>query len=169
MANRHLPELTSRGTPSRPRPEVALTGEGRRLLAERVRLLQVTVGDLADGLQDPERRADIVEAYERAARELLRLQVLVDSAATLDSLPEDPREVILGDHVSIRLDDGSEETYVLVNGVEAVVDDSRISVESPLGQALLGRRVGETVEVEVPVGSYRCTVVSATRLTSGPS
>ncbi len=148
MASRRPLELTSRATPSR--PEVALTAEGRRLLEERIRLLQATVDDLGEGLHDPERRADIVEPYQRAARELVRLQALVDSAATLDNLPDDPRRVELGDHVSIRLDDGTEETYVIVHGVEAVVDDDRISVESPLGQALLGRSVGDTVNLVVP-------------------
>jgi transcription elongation factor GreA len=161
MASRRPPELTRRATP--PQPEVALTAEGRRLLEERIGLLQATVADLGEGLHDPERRADVVEAYQRAARELNRLQALVEGAAVLDSLPDDPRRVELGDHVSIRLDDGTEETYVIVHGVEAVVDDARISVESPLGQALLGRSVGDTVEVTVPVGSYRCTVLSATR------
>ncbi len=154
---------TRRPARTQPPPAVALTGDGRRLLEERIHLLQMTVADLGDGLQDSERRADIVEGYERAVHELLRLQALVENAATLDNLPDDPRQVELGDHVSIRLDDGAEETYVVVHGVEAVVDDARISVESPLGQALLGRRVGDTVEVAVPVGSYRCTICSASR------
>lgn len=162
--------MASRPSRTQPPPEVALTGDGRRMLEERIHLLQVTVADLGDGLQDSERRADVVEGYERAVRELVRLQALVDNAATLDNLPDDPRQVELGDHVSIRLDDGTEETYVVVHGVEAVVDDARISVESPLGQALLGRRVGDTVEVAVPVGSYRCTIFSASRrLTEGAS
>jgi transcription elongation GreA/GreB family factor len=50
-----------------------------------------------------------------------------------------------------------------VHAEEAVVDDARISVDSPLGRALLARRVGETVEVAGPGGSYRCTILSATR------
>ena len=126
-------------------------------------MLEVSVADLGDGLHDPERRADVVEAYQRAAHELVRLRALLESASVLDDLPDDPRRVDLGDHVSIRLDDGTEETYVIVLGVEAVVDDARISVESPLGQALLGRRVGDTVEVAVPAGCYRCTILSAKR------
>ena len=167
MRSRRSPELASRAAPPSPRtspsPDAALTAEGRRLLEERIRLLQVTVADLRDGLHDPERRADVFEAYQRTASELARLRALLDSAATLDDLPDDPRRVDLGDRVSIRLDDGTEETYVIVHGVEAMVDDIRISVESPLGQALLGRRVGDTVEVAVPAGSYRCTILSATR------
>ena len=73
----------------------------------------------------------------------------------------------LGDRVAIRLDDGSEESYVVVHRVEAAVDDGRISAESPLGRALLGRHVGEAVEVAVPGGSYRCTILTASRRAAG--
>ena len=143
--------------------DASLTTEGRRLLEERIDVMKVAVAELADGLDDPERRQDVVEAYQRATRDLAQLQALLDTAATLDDVPDDPEHVDLGDRVSIRLEDGTEETYVIVHGAEAVVDDARISVESPLGQALLGREVGETVEVAVPARPYRCTVLSANR------
>jgi transcription elongation GreA/GreB family factor len=65
--------------------------------------------------------------------------------------------------VSIGLDDGTEESYFVVHAQEAVVDDARVSVDSPLGRALLGRNVGETVEVAGPGGSYRCTILAASR------
>ena len=45
--------------------------------------------------------------------------------------------------------------------------DGRISAESPLGRALLGRHVGEAVEVAVPGGSYRCTILTASRRAAG--
>jgi transcription elongation factor GreA len=149
--------------PTSPPAGAALTVEGRRLLEERVDLLETAVAELDDALRDPDRRADVVEAYQRAAGEVAELRALLCNAAVLDDLPDDPRRVDLGDHVSIRLDDGTEETYVVVHRAEAVVDDARISVESPLGQALLGRGVGDTVEVAVPAGPYRCTILSATR------
>jgi transcription elongation GreA/GreB family factor len=40
----------------------------------------------------------------------------------------------------------------------------RISVRSPLAQALLGHRVGEEVEVAAPTGPYRCRILAAERL-----
>jgi transcription elongation factor GreA len=84
-------------------------------------------------------------------------------AGTVEDVPDDPTIVELGDAVTIRLDDGTEETYFVVDAAEAPVDDERISEYSPLGRALLGRRVGEMVDVEVPSGSYRCLITRAAR------
>lgn len=70
---------------------------------------------------------------------------------------------VLGDTVTIHLTNGAPETYIIVHPLEAPVDDRRISVESPLATALLGRHVGDDVEVSVPGGSYRCTILSAQR------
>ena len=158
---------TTSPAPSTARQEMALTTEGRRLLEERIAAMAIVLADLADGLQDPERRDGVVEPYQRTARELEQLRALLDGAATLDDLPDDPRRVDLGEHVSIRLEDGAEETYVVVHRVEAVVDDARISMESPLGRALLGREVGDSVEVSGPAGPYRCTILSASRCAPG--
>ena len=142
---------------------IPLTGEGRRLLEERLRLLRFTVAELSEGLHDPERRVDVIEGYQRATRELTRLESLLAEADTLDDLPDNPFRVDLGDRVSIGLDDGTEESYFVVHAEEAVVDDARVSVDSPLGRALLGRNVGDTVEVAGPGGSYRCTILTASR------
>ena len=149
--------------PTRSAGGIPLTGEGRRLLEERLRLLRLTVAELGEGLHDPERRVDVVEDFQRATRELARLESLLAEAETLDDLPDNPLRVELGDRVSIGLDDGTEETYFVVHAEEAVVDDARVSVDSPLGRALLGRRVGETVEVAGPGGTYRCMVLAASR------
>jgi len=149
-----------------PSERAYLTKDGRRLLEERVQLLTSTVEELQAALEDPERRADSVEGYHRAAQELARLGSLLDKSGTVEDVPDDPQVVELGDTVTILLDDGTEETYIVVHPVEAATEHRRISVDSPLGQALLGQRVGETIEVPVPRGSYRCTVLSALRHTS---
>jgi transcription elongation factor GreA len=140
-----------------------LTEEGRRLLDERVRALAAAVAQLQRALDDPQSRADTVEEYRRSTQELERLRSLLESAAGIDDVPDDPAVVELGDTVTIRLDAGTEETYIIVDASEAPVQDERISVQSPLGQALLGNRVGDTVEVITPAGSYRCTILSASR------
>jgi hypothetical protein len=48
-------------------------------------------------------------------------------------IPDDPTLVAIGDTVTIRLGDGNEETYVLVDAAEAAIDDRRISFDSPSG------------------------------------
>ncbi|HEX4981541.1 MAG TPA: GreA/GreB family elongation factor [Ilumatobacteraceae bacterium] len=140
-----------------------LTEQGRRLLEERIRVLEATVEELHGALDDPELRADSIDGYQRAVRELASLRYHLDSAGAIEDIPDDPGIVELGDTVSIRLDDGTEETYIIVHAVEAPVEDHRISIESPLGRALLGHNVGDTVEVPVPAGSYGCRILSADR------
>jgi transcription elongation factor GreA len=60
--------------------------------------------------------------------------------------------------------------FLVVDPIEAPLDDLNISVESPLGQALVGRRVGEQVEVDAPAGRFRCRIVTTGRhQTAAPS
>jgi transcription elongation factor GreA len=140
-----------------------LTQDGRRLLEERIQSLERTVAELHSALDESERSADTVESHHQAARELDHLRSLLTSAEAIEDIPDDPRVVELGDTVTIRLDDGAEETYIVVHPAEAPVEDQRISAESPLGDALLARQVGETIEVPGPAGSYRCEILRATR------
>jgi transcription elongation GreA/GreB family factor len=140
-----------------------LTEDGRRLLEERIRTLESTVDTLHDAVADPERTEEMVLDYQRTTQEIARLRSLLQSAATVEDGPDDPHVVELGDTVTIRLDDGAEETYIVVHAAEAGFEDQRISAESPLGHALLGRRIGERVEVKVPPGSYECVILSASR------
>jgi transcription elongation GreA/GreB family factor len=59
---------------------------------------------------------------------------------------------------------------LMVDPIEAPLDDLNISVESPLGQALIGRRVGDQVEVDAPDGRFRCRILSTGRQqTAAPS
>jgi transcription elongation factor GreA len=60
--------------------------------------------------------------------------------------------------------------FLVVSPIEAPLDDLNISVESPLGQALIGRRVGDQVEVDAPDGRYRCRILTTARhQTAAPS
>lgn len=140
-----------------------LTEEGRRLLEDRVRELEERVRALREAVEERDRSNEVVESYHRAATELERVREFLESAAPVEAVPDNPRIVEVGDRVAIRLADGAEEEYVIVHALEAAVDDLRISVESPLAQALLGRDVGAEIVVEVPTGSYRCTILRADR------
>lgn len=61
-------------------------------------------------------------------------------------------KVSLGSKVTVTSDKGHSLTYHIVGKYEANPIDQKISDESPLGQALLGKKVGEKVEYEAPVG-----------------
>lgn len=66
----------------------------------------------------------------------------------------------LGSKVILKID-GGEEEYQIVGSREANPSERKISDESPIGQALLGKKVGETVEVEAPDGkiNYKIKVI----------
>jgi transcription elongation factor GreA len=70
---------------------------------------------------------------------------------------------VLGDTVNVYFPDGESDRYIIVDPLEAPLDDRRISSDSPLGRALLGRHVGEVVEVHAPDGRCRCRIESAER------
>jgi transcription elongation factor GreA len=145
---------------------VILTHQGRRLLAERAQQLQRQVlPELRAALDDRDRDGRVDADYERAADELRRLSWLVEHAAHAEDLPDDPARVELGETVTVQVDGGAPERFLIVHPVEAPLDDTRISAESPLARALLGRRIGEHVRVAAPSGAYRCRILAAERAT----
>lgn len=148
--------------------QVMLTREGRRLLSERVRVLRVEVlPQLRAALEDPERDGR-VDAEFRAVEELRRLTWVVDHAAIAEDVVGEPAVVELGTVVTVGVGEGVLERFLIVHPIEAPLDDLRISVRSPLAQALLGRRVGEEVEVAAPSGPYRCRIVAVEGPPVGP-
>ena len=61
----------------------------------------------------------------------------------------------IGSTVKVAGPDGDEQTYTIVGRTEADASRGRISNESPVGKALLGRRVGDEIKVVAPGGSMK--------------
>jgi transcription elongation factor GreA len=146
-----------------PEPEAAvvvLTSEGQRRLAVRAAWLATELVPRLAHNQDGWASGE----YERAVNELAHLTRILGQARTTHELPpEDPGIVELGDEVVVEFAAGDAERFLVVDPIEAPLDDLRISVESPLAQALIGRRVGEQVEVDAPAGRYRCRILTTGR------
>lgn len=85
-----------------------------------------------------------------------RLRALLDGAEVLG--PAGAEHVALGAEVRFRPEHGPERTVVIVTPDEVGVVPAAISAASPLAQALLGARVGDVVELELPRGSEELTV-----------
>ena len=141
-----------------------LTMQGRQRLTERLdRLRREVLPEMLEAFSDRRRDGETVLEYERVLAEVSRLELLLASAEALENRPDDPAVVELGDLVTLELDSGEIERFLVVDPAEAALDDLRISAESPLARALMDRRVGDVVEVHGPGGSYRCRVLGATR------
>jgi transcription elongation factor GreA len=73
----------------------------------------------------------------------------------------DTERVGIGTKVKLmNLEDDEEAEYIIVGSAEAEPAEHKISYESPVGKALLNKRVGDEVEIKVPAGVVRYRVVS---------
>ena len=137
---------------------VVLTTEGRQLLTERLDdIQQRRMAELQPHLMGPERDERDVAIFETLLLEAAELEGLLAEADTLE-LTRDPDTVQLGARVRIAFPDGANEWVRPVHPAEATVDSERISIDSPLAQALQGAKVGDVVSVSAPTGSWECRI-----------
>ncbi|MBI2940393.1 MAG: transcription elongation factor GreA [Chloroflexi bacterium] len=156
---------------------VFLTAEGRIKLAEELSyLVEVKRPGVADRIRAAKEFGDTTDDadFEEAKNEqafiegrILTLEKMLSHAVIIE---HDSRHdvVRLGATVTVAFQsgdpdvngDGDTARYTIVGSAEANPLAGRISNESPVGQALLGRRVGEAVDVRVPAGTVRFQVVS---------
>ena len=73
---------------------------------------------------------------------------------------DDDGAIVVGSQVTVRDADGEMDSYVIVPPGTGDPRAGRISPDSPLGAALLGRRAGDDVDVQAPAGAWRATVVT---------
>ncbi|MBA4066867.1 MAG: transcription elongation factor GreA [Isosphaera sp.] len=149
---------------------VPMTREGYdKLKAEldrlrNVEMLEITkrvaaareMGDLSENAEYHAAREDqgILQARVNDLSDRLARAVIIDPS----NLPKDT--VVFGSKVRVvDLDVDEEETYELVGPGQENPDKGRILSSSPIGQGLLGRKKGETVEIPVPRGTIRFKVL----------
>jgi transcription elongation factor GreA len=123
----------------------------RREVAERIKQA-LDFGDISENseYEDAKNEQGFIEGRILAIEKMLRnVRIIDDQEVTLT-------EVGLGSKVTLLdVETGEQFEYSIVGSAEADPFNSRISNESPVGKALLGRKVGEEIEVKVPVGVLR--------------
>ena len=140
-----------------------LTREGyEKLNTELEYLRTVRRTEVAERLHRAlEEGGELVEnaEYEDAKNEqafvegrIQQLEQILGNAQLIDDYDSPPGVVQLGSTVTVQEDRRKPETYYVVGAVEANPREGRISNESPLGRALMGRRVGDEVTVDAPDG-----------------
>ncbi|EPE61377.1 transcription elongation factor greA [Exiguobacterium sp. S17] len=125
----------------------ALRGSGRSEVLERVK----TARKFCDFREDVT-YFEAIREQERIEAKIVELERVLDDAMIEEDAPTDC--VGFGVEVWIReLPDGEEETYRIVGELEADLANGTISVSSPLGSGLIGKRVGETASIDSPAGT----------------
>ncbi|GAB4026550.1 transcription elongation factor GreA [Spirosoma koreense] len=93
-----------------------------------------------------------------------KLEEVLSNARILDESTIDASQVSVLSKVKIKnKKNGAEMTYTLVSEEEADLKAGRISVSSPIGKGLLGKRVGDTAEIKVPAGMLEFDVIEIAR------
>jgi transcription elongation factor GreA len=141
-----------------------LTDDGRRGLEARARRLEdETIPTVVAAIEEAEDELALQLEYDLATRELEQLKYVLETARSIDEIPKDPDVAQVGDWVAIETQDGETTRHLIVHPAEAVLDEDRISAESPLARAVLGHRVGEETIIEAPSGPYPAKIIEVAR------
>jgi transcription elongation factor GreA len=147
-----------------------LTPEGKaKLQQEYDHLVNVRRTEVAERMHqamefagDPVDNAEYQDAKDEQALVEVRIRELARILATATILTEDVRRegiVQVGSRVTVQDEENEQEAFTLVGSTEATPFQGRYSLDSPVGRALLGHAVGETVLVAAPDGDIRYTIV----------
>lgn len=125
-----------------------LTGVRRPEAVERMAQARL-MGDLAENNEYTSAKEDLAFIDGR----IEELEKVIDHAALIDSAHNNCQAVNPGCRVTVTVEGDKEEcVYWLVGNWEADPMTKKISYESPLGKSLLGKKVGDQVEIEAPAG-----------------
>ncbi len=130
-----------------------LKGPQRLAIAQRLRSA-IQMGDLSEN-------ADYAKAKEDQSfleGRIQELEYILANATIIEESAGKKDKVVIGAHITIQEDDLDPETYHLVGAKEADPRNGKISHESPIGQALLDHRVGDTVKVKTPAGEIELKI-----------
>ncbi|MEM7383067.1 MAG: transcription elongation factor GreA [Bacteroidota bacterium] len=147
------------------------TEEGLQRLKEELSKLKVQERPrVAEQLADARDKGDLSENAEyEAAKEaqgllehrIAKLEAVVAGARVIAKQEINTTSVSILAKVKIkRKKNGDEVTYMLVSEEEADLKAGKVSIDSPLGQGLLGKKVGETAVVEAPAGKFEFVILN---------
>ena len=130
----------------------------RKEIAEKIKVAR-SYGDLSENSEYDEAKNEqaIVESRIATLEATLKNAVIVED----DAAPADDEDTIwLSNTVTVLdMEFGDELVYDIVSSIEADPMNGKISDDSPLGKALLGRKAGDVIEVEAPIGMLQYKIL----------
>lgn len=131
----------------------------RKEISEKIKVA-LSFGDLSENSEYDEAKNDQGKLESRIAE----IEEMLKNVRVLDEDDVTNETVSVGSRVKVRDIEYDEiVTYQIVGFTQADPDEGRISDESPVGMALLGHKVGETVEAEVPSGVLPFEILEISR------
>ena len=139
-----------------------------KLVAELHQLENVELPQVREAIAEARDKGDLSENFEyhAATREQARIlgrirfkQRVLEFARVIDTSRLDADKVGLLNKVELtNVGNGARMTYTIVSPHEANLQEKKISVKSPIAQALLNKKTGDVVEVRVPAGTLKLRI-----------
>lgn len=139
-----------------------LTEELRVLETERLKELSERIANASDegDVSDNSEFEEMKEEYYYVEERIREVRGILSRADLLEEGSADGT-ISLGSRITVKAeDDDAEETWLLVNEEEASAKDGRISDESPVGVALMGKQKGDSVAIKTPGGNFTYTIIN---------
>ena len=156
-----------------PEEKVLLTAEGlQKLKTELDGLLQERRPSVLERLQRAKELSDTVDnaEYEEAKNEqafvegrIIELERMIKNAEVVPIDKARANTVKFGYKGKVLTENGEERKYTIVGRAESNPAEGKISNESPVGKALMGRHAGDEIEVEVPKGLIKLKLLSISK------
>ena len=151
-----------------------LTAEGLQKLKDELHFLKTKErARIAQAIADARAQGDLSEnaEYDAAKDEqglleakIAKMETTVSNARILDESQIDTSKAYILSTVRVKnTTNGMEQTYKLVSAQEADFATGKISVKSPIGEGLLGKSVGDKVDITVPAGKVTLEVLEISR------
>jgi len=146
-----------------------LTVSGAKKLEDELQNLKVVRrAEIAAKIKEARMQGDLSEnaEYDAAKEEQAEIEARIDEIEIILKHSEvvsedgDVSRVFIGAVVDVADEDGYEDTFTIVGSNEANSIKNKISNESPLGAALIGAKVGDTVTVNAPAGAFEYKVLA---------
>ncbi|MDP3963581.1 MAG: transcription elongation factor GreA [bacterium] len=144
-----------------------VTEEGLQKLKEEFEQLKIRRLEIAKSIEEAKQLGDLSEnaSYTEALEaqsfnegRIVELEDLIRNASIIEK--QFTETVELGTTVEVEVNGGDRRSYAIVGSQEANPAEGRISNESPIGRALLGKRKGDAIDVKTPKGMMGYKVVS---------
>lgn len=133
-----------------------LKTQKRQEVAEKIKVAR-GFGDLSENSEYDAAKEEQAQVEAR----IVQLENMLKNAKIIDQDDIDVNKVGIGTRVKVYDEEFDEELeYSIVGSTEADPDMFKISDESPVGKALIGRNIGDTVDVETPGGVFKLKILS---------
>ena len=154
--------------------EIIVTQEGYNKLEEQLNYLKTTkrteiaerikialgFGDLSENAEYDEAKT----AQSENEQEIAELEMKIRNAKIINEKEIDLETVQIGNIVKLHdIEFDEDVSYTIVGSTEVSLAENKISNESPLGKALLGAKIGDTIEVNAPAGIIKYKILDLTK------